>query len=58
MHIGKEDRVLFPMADQVLSEKDQAELLERFEAVEQEEMGEGVHSRYHHLAEELKRMVA
>ena len=58
MHIGKEDRVLLPMADQVLSEADRAGLLERFEAVEQEKMGEGVHSCYHHLAEELKRIVA
>jgi hemerythrin-like domain-containing protein len=56
-HIGKEDHVLFPMADQVLAETDQTELLERFEAVE-EEVGKGAHSRYHHLAEELKRMVA
>ena len=57
-HIGKEDHVLFAMADQVLTEKDQVELLERFERVEQEEMGEEAHDRFLHLAEELERMVA
>lgn len=57
-HIGKEDNVLFPMADQVLSETDQADLLERFEAVEQEDMGEGVHERYHQLVEDLEGMIA
>lgn len=56
-HIGKEDHVLFPMADQVLSETDQAGLLERFEAVEREEMGAGVHEHYHHLVEELEGMI-
>ena len=58
MHIGQEDRALFPMADQVLSEKDQAELLERFEAVEEEEMGHDGHKRYHQLVGELARMMA
>lgn len=57
-HIGKEDHVLFPIADRVLSETDQAGLLERFETVEQEEMGEGVHERYHHLVEDLEGMMA
>jgi len=57
-HISKEDHVLFPMADQVMAESEQAELLARFETVELQEMGEGVHERYHHLVEELERMVA
>lgn len=57
-HINKEDHVLFRMADQVLTGKDQTELLKQFEAVEKEEMGEGAHAHFVHLAEELKKMVA
>jgi hemerythrin-like domain-containing protein len=49
-HIDKEDHCLFAMADQVLSDQDQAELVEAFERVEAEEIGEGVHERYHALA--------
>lgn len=52
-HIGKEDNVLFPMADQLLTEQDQVRLEAEFERVETEEIGEGVHERYHELAHEL-----
>jgi len=52
-HIAKENDVLFPMADRVLTEADQRELAEAFERVEAEEMGEGVHERYHELAHRL-----
>jgi len=58
VHIGQEDRVLLPMADEVVSEADQAGLLERFEAVEEEEMGHDGHKRYHQLVGELERMMA
>jgi len=46
------------MADEVVSEADQAGLLERFEAVEEEEMGHDGHKRYHQLVGELERMMA
>ncbi len=52
-HIHKEDNVLYVMADQVLTEQDQRELAEIFERIEAEEMGEGVHERYHQLAHAL-----
>ncbi len=52
-HIAKENDVLFPMADQVLTAEDQTRLEEAFERVEAEEMGEGTHERYHELAHEL-----
>jgi hemerythrin-like domain-containing protein len=52
-HIGKENSVLFPMADQVLTEDDQRELAEAFDRVEAEELGEGTHERYHQLAHQL-----
>jgi hemerythrin-like domain-containing protein len=54
-HIQKEDRVLFRMADQVLSTEDQQALSAAFEAVEREEMGVGEHERYHAMIEELER---
>ncbi len=52
-HIAKEDNVLYPLADRILTEEDQAQLTDDFERVEAEEMGEGVHDKYHQLAHEL-----
>jgi len=49
-HIYKEDNVLFPMADRVLAADEQTSLEGLFEKVEAEEIGEGVHERYHQLA--------
>lgn len=54
-HIFKENNVLFPMADRMLSGADQEKLARGFDAVESEEMGEGVHERYHQLAHRLSR---
>ena len=52
-HIFKEDNVLFPMADQVLPPDEQLHLADLFDKVEEEEIGEGVHERYHELAHRL-----
>lgn len=52
-HIQKENGVLFPIADRVLSEQDQGELVAAFEAVEAQEIGEGVHERYHQMIDRL-----
>ena len=54
-HIAKEDNVLFPMADRVLTAADQAELEQSFERIETEVMGPGVHERYHRLLDDLER---
>jgi len=54
-HIQKEEGVLFPMADQLLSADDQRSLEESFERVETEVMGAGVHERYHRMLDELER---
>jgi hemerythrin-like domain-containing protein len=51
-HIWKEDYLLFPMANKILSPEDQATLHEHFEAVE-EEIGRDVHHRFEQLAAEL-----
>ena len=52
-HKFKENNVLFPMADRVLAEGEQATLAAQFDKVEAEEIGEGVHERYHELAHRL-----
>lgn len=52
-HIFKEDNILYPMCDRVLTAHDQAALLAAFDQIESEEMGEGVHEKYHELAHRL-----
>lgn len=52
-HIQKEDQILFPLADSMLSADDQDGLLEQFDAVESEHMESGTHDRYLRLAESL-----
>jgi hemerythrin-like domain-containing protein len=52
-HIDREDNVLYPMADRLLSHADQAALTTAFEKVEAEEMGEGVHEKYHEWVHKL-----
>ena len=52
-HIHKEDHILYPMANQAFTEDDQAGLAAAFERVERDEIGAGVHEKYHRLAHEL-----
>lgn len=52
-HIQKEDHCLFAMADQAFDEEDQQRLIEIFDKVESEEMGEGTHQKYLKIADEL-----
>jgi hemerythrin-like domain-containing protein len=52
-HIDKENLILYPMADRILNDDDQRRLEEAFEKVEAEEIGPGVHEKYHRLAHEL-----
>ncbi len=53
-HIMKEDKILFPMADQVIPPAGQEKVAEDFERVEREETGAGVHEKYEALAERLE----
>lgn len=53
-HIQKEDDILFRMADEVIPDDEQRQLLKNFEAHEAEEMGAGVHEKYLTIAEELE----
>lgn len=52
-HIDKEDNILYPMADRLLKADEQDSLTQAFERVEAEEMGAGVHERYHAWIETL-----
>lgn len=54
-HIDKENEVLFPMADKVFTLEDQQALIASFDRHEAEEIGEGVHEKYHQLAHELSK---
>lgn len=55
-HIDKEDNILYPMAEMHLDAGQNERLMQRFEEKEQE-LGEGVHERYHRLAAELEQAV-
>ena len=52
-HILK-DNVLYPMAERALTPQDDARLVDAFETIEREEMGEGTHEKYHKWAEEME----
>jgi hemerythrin-like domain-containing protein len=57
-HIDKENGVLFPMADNILTDNEQDELFEAFEQIEANEMGPGVHERYHAMIGEYQKLLA
>ena len=52
-HIQKEDNILFPMANQVLSDAEQQRLIGEFDRIESEKIGPGVHEHYHQMIDEL-----
>ena len=52
-HIAKEDNVLFVIADQVIQEDEDTELIEKFERIEIERIGPGKHEEYIRRVEEL-----
>lgn len=54
-HIDKENGILFPMAAQMLGEKGNLELAGRFDTVEHDDIGPGVHEKYLAVAERLER---
>ena len=54
-HIYKEDNILYPMGDKVLSDVDNRELLEKFEEIEKNIIGEGRHEYYLHVIAEIEK---
>ena len=53
-HIDKENNILFPMGDRAVPPEKQGELLEAFEKLEREKIGEGTHERFHRLLHHLQ----
>lgn len=54
-HIHKEDNILFPMADRVISAERGEKVDAEFERIEAEDTGAGVHEKYLALAEILEK---
>jgi hemerythrin-like domain-containing protein len=52
-HMDKEDKVLFPLADRLLTPSDHLALIEEFARIDIEELGEGGKDRYCRLVEKL-----
>ena len=52
-HIAKEDEMLFPMADELLSAERQDEMLRGFEQVDRQDAGEGANEKFLALAARL-----
>jgi hemerythrin-like domain-containing protein len=53
-HIQKENTVLFPMADRLLSEEIAEKVVARFEEIELNRVGPGKHEAYHGMLHRLK----
>jgi len=53
-HIDIEDNVLYPIANERLSEETQRELARDFDRLEEEEIGQGKHEAFHEMIERLK----
>lgn len=54
-HIEKENTILFPISDARLTSLKQKELIEKFEHLENEVIGEGVHEKLHVTLERLEK---
>ncbi|MBN1397358.1 MAG: hemerythrin domain-containing protein [Bacteroidetes bacterium] len=52
-HIAKENNILFPMADRLMTAEDKQMLEQSFKKVEEKETGAGVHEKYHRMAHEI-----
>ena len=56
-HIYKEDKILFPLADDAILWEEQEQIAKDFDRIEHEETGEGVHEKYLALAEKLEKAI-
>jgi len=55
-HIEKEDNILYPMGEMHLSEEKMKELIEKFDHVENQIVGGGVHEKMHELLHKLEKI--
>jgi hemerythrin-like domain-containing protein len=53
-HIDKENNILFPMGDRVISKEKQGDLVKSFETLEREKIGVGTHEEFHKLLHQLQ----
>lgn len=53
-HIEKEDSILYPMGDRLLSKADDQMLVKQFDDIEEQEMGPGVQEKYHEMIDKLE----
>lgn len=53
-HIAKEDEMVFPMADEMMSGERHDAVMRGFEQVERDDVGAGAHERFHALAARLE----
>jgi hemerythrin-like domain-containing protein len=53
-HIDKENNILYPMGENLLSGEIDARLTEGFESVEREQIGKGKHEQFHEMLHRLK----
>ncbi len=53
-HIAKEDNVLYPIADEKISSIIQTEMIEAFEKIETDRIGEGRHEQFHSMLKEFR----
>jgi hemerythrin-like domain-containing protein len=52
-HIAKENNILFPMSEKILTPADQHSLEESFKIIEEQEIGVDAHEKYHRMAHEI-----
>ena len=57
-HIDKENNVFFPMADQVIPDSEQRDLVRVYDEFEANVVGTGVHERYHAMIGEYQKLAA
>jgi len=53
-HIKKEEKIIFPMANKVLTEEEQEEINKQFEKIEQSIIHHDMREHYHRLLDKLK----
>ena len=53
-HIAKENNILFPMSDELLSELTQSDILRDFEDLEENVVGKGKHEEFHNMLSKLR----
>ena len=53
-HIAKEDEMLFPMADEIITPQQLAAVLHGYQQIEQQDAGDGAHERFLALAASLE----